>query len=112
MAQETTQWGTQDVVRTENNGDRSPKSGRKRSTGKILAVAAICAAVAAGGIGVATAPQWAHAGMPSEASSPMRNVPGLAAPVVKPVELGVTPTDEAKGVNPAAFCPSRPSTVS
>lgn len=103
MAQETTQWGTQDVVRTENNGDRSPKSGRKRSTGKILAVAAICAAVAAGGIGVATAPQWAHAGMPSEASSPMRNVPGLAAPVVKPVELGVTPTDEAKGVNPAAL---------
>jgi lipoprotein-anchoring transpeptidase ErfK/SrfK len=71
-------------------------------TGKILVVAAICAAVAAGGIGVATAPQWARAEMPSESSTPARNVPGLAAPVVKPVELVVTPADDAKEVNPAA----------
>jgi hypothetical protein len=31
-----------------------------RKTGKIIAVVAICAAVAAGGIGVATAPGWAN----------------------------------------------------
>ena len=75
------------------------KSNRK--IGKILAVAAICAAVAAGGIGVATAPGWANPAPESEASTPVRNEPGLAAPVVKAVELGVTPTDGAKGVNPA-----------
>ncbi|WP_426979836.1 Ig-like domain-containing protein [Pseudarthrobacter sp. O4] len=68
----------------------------------MLAVVGICAAVGAGALGVATAPQWAHADMPSESSAPMRNVPGLAVPVVKPVELGVTPTDGAKSVNPAA----------
>lgn len=33
----------------------------------------------------------------------MRNVPGLAAPVVKAVKLGVTPLDGATGVNPAAL---------
>lgn len=72
-----------------------------RKTGKIIAVVAICAAVAAGGIGVATAPGWANPAPQSEASSPVRNEPGLAAPVVKAVELGVTPLDGAKGVNPA-----------
>lgn len=72
-----------------------------RKIGKILAVVAICAAVAAGGIGVATAPGWANPAPESEASTPVRNEPGLAAPVVKAVELGVTPTDGAKGVNPA-----------
>ncbi|HKS00302.1 MAG TPA: Ig-like domain-containing protein, partial [Arthrobacter sp.] len=72
-----------------------------RKTGKIIAVVAICAAVAAGGIGVATAPGWANPVPQSEASSPVRNEPGLAAPVVKAVELGVTPLDGAKGVNPA-----------
>jgi len=70
-------------------------------TGKIIAVVAICAAVAAGGIGVATAPGWANPAPQSEASSPVRNEPGLATPVVKAVELGVTPLDGAKGVNPA-----------
>lgn len=74
---------------------------RKRKTMKILGVVAICAAVAAGGIGVATAPSWAEPVFQSESSSPVRNEPGLAAPVVKPVELGVTPTDGASGVNPA-----------
>jgi lipoprotein-anchoring transpeptidase ErfK/SrfK len=72
-----------------------------RKIGKILAVAALCAAVAAGGIGVATAPGWAKPAPESEASTPVRNEPGLAAPVVKAVELGVTPTDGAKAVNPA-----------
>src|SRR6476620_8871190 len=72
-----------------------------RKIGKILAVVAICAAVAAGGIGVATAPGWANPAPHSEASSPVRNEPGLATPVVKAVELGVTPLDGAKGVNPA-----------
>ena len=73
-----------------------------RKTGKIIAVVAMCAAVAAGGIGVATAPSWAGQAIASESASPVRNTPGLAAPVVKAVELGVTPTDGAKGVNPAA----------
>lgn len=72
-----------------------------RKTGKIIAVVAICAAVAAGGIGVATAPGWANPAPQSEASSPVRNEPGLASPVVKAVELGVTPLDGAQGVNPA-----------
>ncbi|MDI3212431.1 Ig-like domain-containing protein [Arthrobacter sp. AL12] len=88
---------------TEESGRRRRQPGRRpRNTGKMLAVLGICAVVGAGGIGVATSPGWAHADMPSEASAPMRNVSGLAAPVVKLVELGVTPTDGAKGVNPAA----------
>jgi lipoprotein-anchoring transpeptidase ErfK/SrfK len=78
-------------------GERS-----KRKTGKILAVLGICVAAAAGGFGVATAPSWAGQALQSEASSPARNNPGLAAPVVKAVELGVTPTDGARNVNPAA----------
>ncbi|WP_458113648.1 Ig-like domain-containing protein [Arthrobacter sp. R1-13] len=73
-----------------------------RKTGKIIAVVAMCAAVAAGGIGVATAPSWAGQAIASESASPVRNTPGLAAPVVKAVELGVTPTDGAQSVNPAA----------
>lgn len=74
---------------------------RNRKTIKMLAVGAICAAVAAGGIGVATAPSWAGQALQSESASPVRNAPGLAAPVVKAVELGVTPTDGAQAVNPA-----------
>ncbi len=69
----------------------------------MLAVGGICLAVAAGGIGAATAPVWADSALPSESSAPMRNIVGLAAPVVKAVELGVTPIDGAKGVNPAAL---------
>ncbi|MEO5995020.1 MAG: Ig-like domain-containing protein [Arthrobacter sp.] len=68
----------------------------------MLAVLAVCAAVGAGGIGIAAGPGRAEAEMPSEAAAPMRNVAGLAAPVVKAVELGVTPSDGAKAVNPAA----------
>jgi lipoprotein-anchoring transpeptidase ErfK/SrfK len=74
---------------------------RNRKTIKMLAVGAICAAVAAGGIGVATAPSWAGQALQSESASPVRNAPGLAAPVVKAVELGITPTDGAQAVNPA-----------
>lgn len=74
-----------------------------RSRGKMLAVAAICLAIGAGGTGVAAVPVWADAELPSEAASPMRNVAGLAAPVVTPVELGVTPLDGAADVNPAAL---------
>ncbi|KRE77365.1 hypothetical protein ASG71_13705 [Arthrobacter sp. Soil763] len=77
--------------------------GGRSNTGKMLAVAGLCLAVGAGGIGVATAPVWADSELPSEAASPLRNVAGLAAPVVKPVELGVTPTDGARDVNPASL---------
>jgi lipoprotein-anchoring transpeptidase ErfK/SrfK len=74
----------------------------KRKTGKVLGIAAICAAVAAGGIGVATVPSWAEGALESEAGTPQRSELGLAAPVVKAVELGVTPLDGAVEVNPAA----------
>jgi lipoprotein-anchoring transpeptidase ErfK/SrfK len=88
---------------TEESGRRRRQTGRrKRSTGKMVAVGAICAAIGAGGLGIATAPDWASADVQSESSAPMRNVSGLAAPVVKLVELGVTPGDGAQGVNPAA----------
>ncbi|MCX6497750.1 MAG: Ig-like domain-containing protein [Arthrobacter sp.] len=82
---------------------RGPGTGNGKSTGKLLAVAGLCFAVGAGGIGAVAAPVWADSALPSESSAPMRNVAGLAAPVVKAVELGVTPTDGAKGVNPAAL---------
>ncbi len=72
-------------------------------TGKMLAVAGLCLAIGAGGIGVATGPVWADSALPSESAAPMRNVPGLAAAVVKAVELGVTPTDGASNVNPASL---------
>ncbi|MCB5272756.1 putative L,D-transpeptidase LppS [Arthrobacter sp. SO5] len=84
----------------------SPQPGGKVSgsvSGKMLAVLALCAVVGAGGIGIVAAPGRAEAELPSEAAAPMRNVAGLAAPVVKRVELGVTPTDGARAVNPAAL---------
>ena len=94
-------------------GDRTTRGGRAagrragqsagRSPGKMLAVVGLCLAVGAGGIGAATSPVWADSALPSEAAAPMRSVAGLAAPVVKPVELGVSPTDGARGVNPAAL---------
>ncbi|MCB5294398.1 L,D-transpeptidase 2 [Arthrobacter sp. SO3] len=82
-------------------GRPQPRKDR-RTSGKMLAVLALCAAVGAGGIGIATAPGRAEAEIPSESAAPMRNVAGLAAPVVKLVELAVTPADGAKAVNPAA----------
>ncbi|MDQ0757158.1 Ig-like domain-containing protein [Arthrobacter sp. B3I4] len=83
------------------SGRKNAATGRK--TGKMLTVAGICLAVGAGGIGAATAPVWADSPLPSESSAPMRNVAGLAAPVVKAVELGVTPVDGAKDVNPGSL---------
>jgi len=68
---------------------------------KIGLIAAVCVAAVAGGVGAATAPTWAGSPVQSEALSPMRTTPGMAAPVVKPLELGVTPTDGAQQVNPA-----------
>lgn len=68
----------------------------------MLAVAGICLGVGAGGVGAATSPVWADSTLPSESSAPMRNVAGLAAPVVKGVELGVTPVHGARDVNPAS----------
>ncbi|QDW29133.1 L,D-transpeptidase family protein [Arthrobacter sp. KBS0702] len=90
---------------TRGGSGTGRNSGRNtgRRTGKILAVAGVCLAVGAGGIGAATSPVWADGALPSESAAPMRNVAGLAAPVVKAVELGVTPTDGAKGVNPASL---------
>ncbi|MEC5182231.1 L,D-transpeptidase [Arthrobacter sp. CG_A4] len=89
---------------TEDSGRRRRQPARRtRGAGKMLAVLSLCAVVGAGGIGIATAPGRAEAKMSSESSAPMRNVSGLAAPVVKPVELGVTPNDGAQGVNPAAL---------
>ncbi len=73
----------------------------KRRTGKILAIAGICAVVAAGGIGVATAPSWLDHAPESEAGSPQGSEVGLASAVVKAVELGITPLDGAREVNPA-----------
>lgn len=82
---------------------RRGSSGGTKVSGKMIALMAVCAVVGAGGIGVGAVPGRAEAEMPSESSAPMRNVAGLAAPVVKPVELGVTPTDGAQSVNPAAL---------
>lgn len=73
----------------------------KRKTAKILGIIGICAGVAAGGIGVATAPDWLGTVVESEAGSPQRTDAGLASAVVKAVELGITPIDGAREVNPA-----------
>ncbi|GAA4043087.1 Ig-like domain-containing protein [Arthrobacter methylotrophus] len=73
----------------------------KRKTGKILGIMGMCAGIAAGGIGVATAPAWLSTGVESESGSPQRSDAGLASPVVKAVELGITPLDGAREVNPA-----------
>ncbi|WP_346959512.1 Ig-like domain-containing protein [uncultured Arthrobacter sp.] len=88
---------------TRAGAGRNAGKATGKSTGKMLAVAGLCLAIGAGGIGVATGPVWADSDLPSESASPMRNVPGLAAPVAKAVELGVTPLDGATDVNPAAL---------
>ncbi|WP_427173949.1 L,D-transpeptidase [Arthrobacter sp. 92] len=77
---------------------------RKRwSTGrKLLLLAAVCVLAAGGGVFAAVAPGAAHASLASEAGSPERTTPGLAAPVVPPATLVVAPADAAKQVNPAA----------
>ncbi|UVJ40707.1 Ig-like domain-containing protein [Arthrobacter sp. CJ23] len=69
---------------------------RKRKTGKILAIVGICAAIAAGGIGVATvADKAGFAALPGSGQSPSQQ-----PEVVKPVELGITPLDGAVEWNP------------
>jgi lipoprotein-anchoring transpeptidase ErfK/SrfK len=76
----------------------APKS---RRTGRKLALlGAVCALAAAGGV-FAAGPGMAHASFASEAASPERTTPGLAFPVVAPVQLDTLPADEAKQVNPA-----------
>ena len=67
----------------------------KRKTGKVVAIIGICAAIAAGGIGVATVPGL----LPGSASNDAGTVQS-AAPDAKPVELGVTPLDGAVEWNP------------
>ncbi|MBO1266504.1 L,D-transpeptidase [Arthrobacter cavernae] len=73
---------------------------RKRKTGKILGIVGICAAIAAGGIGIATAPNWAG-GTQTNAGSSQGSGEGQDV-VVKPVELGITPLDGAREWNPVA----------
>ncbi|WP_284763993.1 Ig-like domain-containing protein [Arthrobacter sp. efr-133-R2A-63] len=74
---------------------------RKRKTGKILGIIGMCAGVAAGGLGVATAPDWLQTAVESEAGTPQRTDAGLGSAVVTAVELGITPLDGAREVNPA-----------
>jgi lipoprotein-anchoring transpeptidase ErfK/SrfK len=64
--------------------------------GAVLLISAISGALGAVGPGLA------HASIESEASTPERNVPGLATPVVAPVQVSITPTEGASQVNPAA----------
>ncbi|MFK0001784.1 Ig-like domain-containing protein [Paenarthrobacter sp. NPDC090522] len=68
----------------------------KRKTGKILAIVGICAAIAAGGIGVATVPGLLAGSAQNQAGT----APSTPAPEAKPVELGVTPLDGAVEWNP------------
>lgn len=67
----------------------------KRRIGKILGIIGICAGVAAGGIGVSSAPSWLRIVVESEAGTPQRTEAGLASAVVKVVEPGITPVDGA-----------------
>lgn len=69
---------------------------------KIALLGAVCVLAAGGGVFAAAAPGVANASIYSEAGSPARTTPGLAAPVVAPAELTVSPADGAKQVNPAA----------
>ncbi|CAM3163633.1 Putative L,D-transpeptidase LppS precursor [Arthrobacter ulcerisalmonis] len=78
------------------------KPRRKGSVKKILVLATVCLLAAAGGVFAAVAPGLAGSSLASEASSAVRSAPGLAAPVVAPVNADSTPTNGAKQVNPAA----------
>lgn len=75
---------------------------RRKHAGTVLGVIAMCAAIAAGGLGVATVPDWVRTSLQSEEETPARTEAGLAAPVVKAVELSATPLDGTREVNPAA----------
>lgn len=68
----------------------------KRETGKVLAIIGICAAIVAGGIGVATVPGLLPGSTQNNAAAPSPT-PTIEA---KPVELGITPLDGAVEWNP------------
>jgi lipoprotein-anchoring transpeptidase ErfK/SrfK len=79
-------------------------TGRERwTTGrKVFLLGALCLLAAGGGVFAAVAPGAARAAFDSEAGSAERTTPGLAAPVVAPVQLAASPADGAQQVNPAA----------
>lgn len=66
-----------------------------------MIAAVLLTAAISGGLG-AVGPGHAQASIESEAATPERNVPGLAAPVVAPVQVTVTPAEGASQINPAA----------
>ncbi|MEV7660353.1 Ig-like domain-containing protein [Paenarthrobacter sp. NPDC089316] len=68
----------------------------KRKTGKVLAIIGICAAIAVGGIGVATVPGLLPGSSQDTAAAPSPS-PTVEA---KPVELGITPLDGVVEWNP------------
>ena len=78
------------------------KPRRRGTVKKILAVAAVCVLAAVGGVFAAVAPGLAGGPVDSEAGSALRTSPGIASPVVPPVNLDAAPANGAKQVNPAA----------
>jgi lipoprotein-anchoring transpeptidase ErfK/SrfK len=74
----------------------------RTSTRPIALIAALLLTATISGALGAVRPGHAHASIESEAATPERNVPGLAAPVVEPVQVSATPTEGASQVNPAA----------
>ncbi|AJT40425.1 L,D-transpeptidase [Psychromicrobium lacuslunae] len=74
---------------------------QSRKGWKIAVVTGVCVLAAAGGVGAATVPTWANNTVASETQKPANSEPSLAAPVIKPMVLGVTPTNGALQVNPA-----------
>lgn len=69
---------------------------------KAFLLGVLCVLAAGGGVFAAVAPGAARTVFESEAGAAERSTPGLAAPVVAPVQLAVSPADGAKQVNPAA----------
>lgn len=78
------------------------QSRRPGSLKKILLVVAVCVLAAMGGVFAAVAPGIARGAIESEAASAVRTSPGIASPVIAPVESDAAPADGAKQVNPAA----------
>lgn len=68
---------------------------------KAIVLAAVCVLGAGGGVFAAAGP-LAHPSFASEASLPERSTPGLAYPVLPPVQLTAAPADAATAVNPAS----------